>query len=367
MADAKGLIKNPEVEPIYTPSQFARELEVHIKANMPLLCTGSPGQGKTTIVDQVCKKIGADLLITHPVVDSPIDYKGMPAIIEVMMKPNGKGSRAKKTKTAEFLPFADLKKLIDANTLTVHFADDLGPSAKMVQAAYGQLLLNRAINAHTISEHIRFVAATNRKQDKSGVQGIIEMLKDRFHTICELQNSLEDWVFWAISKKTIPYELISYVRYRPEVLDDFEPTPDMSRTATPRGLEQIADKMNAGIPVDLQLKSFAGTIGKQRASEFVGFLTMYQNLPDPDEVIKNPMKALIPNPKDKPGNLYALCGALASRATTKTISNIIKYARRLPAEFSALLVNDATSRDIKLCNNDQFIEWAADQYGCHVH
>ena len=345
--------------PIFSPSELFAEANIHLKANMPILITGKPGQGKSTIIEQLCQELEYDLMISHPVVDSPIDYKGMPALLEVMVIPNGQ-SQAKPTKQAEFLPFGELRNLIDATKPTVHFADDLGPSAKMVQAAYGQLLLNRAINNHAVSDHVRFVAATNRKQDKSGVQGIIEMLKDRFHTICELQNSVEDWVKWAITSKKIPYELISFVRYMPEVLDDFEPTADMSRRCTPRGLQQIADKMNAGLPKHMQHKSFTGTVGVKVATDLVGFLRIYQDLPDPDKVIMDPKNAEIPDIEKTPGNLYALCGALSARATQNSIERIITYANRLPDEFSVMLVNDSTQHNSKLCQNPSFLEWVSD-------
>ena len=341
---------NNEDVKIYSPKEMATEVEIHLKANMPLMMAGKPGQGKSTIVKDVCNAIGYDLMTCHPVVDSPIDYKGLGTFV-----------MEGKKKLAEFLPFGDLRRLIEAKKPLVHFADDLGPSAKMVQAAYGQLLLNRAINGNPVSPHVRFIAATNRKEDKSGVQGIIEMLKDRFHTIAELGNSLEDWVKWAINSNRIAYELISYVRYRPEILDAWEPTSDMSRNPTPRSLEQLADKLNAGIPRDLQLKSFTGTIGIKHATEFVGFLRIYQDLPDPDAVIMDPKNAEVPDASEKPGNLYALCGALAARATTNTIERVIEYANRLPDEFSVLLVKDATARDEKkLTKNKAFLNWVSD-------
>lgn len=350
----------PSLEvPQLTPFKMSQILELAVRNKIRILMTGSPGQGKSTLIDQVAKICNADLLISHPVVDSAIDYKGMPALLEVMLKTNGK-SKAKTTKTAEFLPFGDLRKLIDAQKLTIHFADDLGPSAKMVQAAYGQLLLNRAINGHAVSDNVVFMAATNRKEDKSGVTGIIEMLKDRFHGIYELVNSLEDWVQWAFRGNKIPHELISFVRYRPKVLDAFEPTLDMSRTPTPRALEQMGDWIKAGVPKELQMSVFSGCIGKQYATEYIGFLKIYKDLPDPDKVIMDPKNSEIPDPSKVPGSLIALCGALAARATVNSVERIITYANRLPAEFATMLVNDSTSKDPKLCNNIAFIKWAAD-------
>jgi len=342
--------------PTFTPRKLAELIRLAIKAGLSLLVTGSPGQGKTTLFQQICKEEDVDLVIAHPVVDSAIDYKGMPALVEII--PNGK-SKAKPIKEATFLPFGDLKRLIDPQKKTIHLADDLGNAANMVQCAYGQLMYNRAVNQHAVDDEVVFMAATNRKKDKTGIQGIITMLLDRFDSVVELINSLNDWSLWA-NTHHMPHELISWVRYRPQVLNSFEPKIDMTRTPTPRGLESVGKWINAGIPKDMQLKTFSGAIGKEWATEFVGWLRIYKDLPDPDKVLMSPKNAAIP---DSPSNLYALCGALSARATENNMERLITYANRLTdeaqkGEFSLLTVNDATSRNPSLCNTKAFLDWA---------
>ena len=85
---------------------------------------------------------------------------------------------------AEFLPFGDLRALIQADKDTVFFLDDLGQAPPTVQAAAMQLILARRINGHHVSDSVTFIAATNRKQDKAGVSGILEPVKSRFATRC---------------------------------------------------------------------------------------------------------------------------------------------------------------------------------------
>ena len=70
-----------------------------VKAKLPVLIKGAPGIGKSDIVAQVAKILGYHLIISHPVVASPIDFKGLPALVK---------------DRAEFLPFGDLRKLIEA-------------------------------------------------------------------------------------------------------------------------------------------------------------------------------------------------------------------------------------------------------------
>lgn len=342
-------------DPVYTPSQLHDALIPCIRAKLPVLVQGQPGQGKTDIIKAVCEELGYDLMITHPVVDEPIDYKGMPfPYTDDKGKPH-----------AAFIPFGDMEKMLTAEKPLVSFADDAGHAPKAVQAAYMQWILNRAINGQAMSDEVRFVAATNRKEDKAGVQGFLEPLKDRFVTIMELISSLEDWIAWAIKNK-LPYEIISYVRYCPQVLDEWEPRPDFSRTPTPRGIYGVARMLKAGIPENLRIKMISGAIGKERATGFVGFLDIYTELVNPEDVIANPEKVPIP---EQPGHKYALCGALAARANIDTIGPIITFANRFADpkeftdgetfdEFSVYLVRDAINMDrIKLSKTREFIEW----------
>jgi hypothetical protein len=334
-------------DPVMTPAMFGRAANFMMKIGEPLLVIGSPGQGKSTIIEDQCKELGYDILITHPVVEEPIDYKGFPF---TWKDDDGKTHAA-------FVPYGHMMKLVEAERPIVHFADDAGQAPKAVQAAYMQWILGRQINDVPISEHVRFVAASNRKQDKAGVQAFLEPLKDRFTSVIELITSMEDWVAWAIPAK-VPFEVISYVRYVPQILEEWEPTSDFSRTATPRGICQVGKMLEAGCPKELQLKLFAGAIGSARAQEFIGFLRIFTEIPDPDDILLNPTKADIP--KD-PGHLYALCGALAARATPNNIERLITYADRFDREeFNVLMVRDAIARDRKkLCKTPAFTQWVS--------
>src|SRR2546427_166951 len=82
------------------PSQLRALLVTAFKHRRKVLVKGPPGGGKSDIVSQAADEVQADLLISHPAVSDPTDYKGMPAIL-----PDGR---------AEFLPFGDLNKLICA-------------------------------------------------------------------------------------------------------------------------------------------------------------------------------------------------------------------------------------------------------------
>ena len=323
--------------------QLQSAIAFAIEHKLPLLVKGAPGTGKSDIVAQACVLAGADLIISHPVVSDPTDYKGLPFPVK------GKDE-------ATFLPFGDLLKLIQASRPTVFFLDDLGQAPMSVQSSVMQLILARRINGHRISEHVVFLAATNRRQDKAGVMGILEPVKSRFAAIVELEVEVEDWVQWAYANK-MPSELIAFIRFRPNLLHDFKPTADIVNTPCPRTVAYVGNMMNSGIPTGLDYEMISGAAGEGFAAEFIGFQNVYKDLPDIPQLLLHPDQAAVAT---EPSMLFAVCGALVNKADRKNFKSILRYGDRMPAEFQVLLVKDCLQRDKSLSNTKEFSAWAVD-------
>ncbi len=321
--------------------QLKEIIKFSIKHKYPLLIKGAPGIGKSDIIEQACDDTDTELIISHPVVSDPTDFKGLPFPVKGEHK-------------ATFLPFGDLLKLIDAEKPTVFFLDDLGQAAASVQAAAMQLLLARRINGHKVSKHVQFLAATNRRQDRAAVQGILEPVKSRFSAILELEVNIDDWVEWAI-EHNMPTELIAFIRFRPNLLHDFKPTADIINTPNPRTVAAVGMMMKAGLPADTEYEMVSGAAGEGFAAEFLGFLKIYRELPDIDKLIANPNDAAVP---DEPSTLFAVCEALSAKANKKNFSNIIKFTERLPGEFQVLFMKDTIKRNKSLANTQEFSAWA---------
>ena len=127
--------------------------------------------------------------------------------------------------------------------------------------------------------------------------------------------------------------------------------------------------MLAGTPKELEFPLFTGAAGEGFSTEFLAFLRIYRNLPNPDLVLMNPQTAEIPT---DPATLYALCGALAARASEQNFSRLIEYANRLTAEehggmkhgeFSLLLITDILHSKPELKNTKAFIDWSVKNQG----
>ncbi|HEY5137777.1 MAG TPA: ATP-binding protein, partial [Methylococcales bacterium] len=274
-------------------------LEFMFEHRMAVLITGKPGIGKTDVVIQATRNLKYKLIIKHPVVDDPTDYKGMPWVID------GK---------AVFLPFGDLYDLIYANEPLVVLFDDLGQASPAVQAAVMQLLLARSLNGHKISDFVTFVACTNRRQDNAAVSGILAPVKSRFKAIVELEYNAEAWINWAITHN-MPTSLVSFIQFRPNILADAVDSKEIVNVAGPRTAESVGLLMNNGITNfsdAIKYEAIKGAAGQAFAIEFTAFLKYIENLPAISLIFSDPVNTKLPTDI---GSQYALVGAIADKLT----------------------------------------------------
>lgn len=317
------------------PSELTPILATAIRNRFPILITGAPGVGKTDVITQAAAEADVDLIITHPAISDPTDYKGMPAIV---------GG------AAEFLPFGDLRQIIEAKRPTVMFSDDIGQAPNSVQAAIMQLFLARRIGEHKVSEHVTFVGATNRRIDRAGVNGLLEPVKSRFMSIINLDVDLDDWCLWAL-RNGLPTSLVAFARWRPELLCNFKPTADLTNSASPRTVTNMGRWLLAGVN---SYEVLAGAAGEGTATEYLTFEKIYKGLPNPDVIIMHPETSDVPTDA---ATLYALCGSLAARANAVNAPELFTYINRMPQEFQALLVKDAVVQSPEVASTRAFIEW----------
>ena len=324
-----------------TIGEVERLLPIYIKDKRPVLLVGAPGIGKSDIITQAASKTDHVLHVYHPVLDDPTDYKGLP------FAKNGH---------ADFLPYGNLLQLMTAKEPTIAFLDDLGQAPESVQAALMQLLLAREINGNEISEHVTFIAATNRRKDRAGVRGILEPVKSRFNAIFELMVSHDDWYKWALNNK-IPEEIVAFLRFRPELLTSDELTADMNNNPSPRTWAKLGE-VYRNIPEDLLIHAAAGSVGDGAATEFNAFIQTWGSMPDPDDIIANPDK--FDAPKEMSVQ-FAIVTALSYRTSDVTFDNIMKYLSKFTPEFQVLYVKDAITIHPGVCQLKSYIRWATNE------
>lgn len=343
MAKAEASITS---EVSLTPNQIARFLERAIPRRFPTLIIGQPGVGKTSVARQVAEKLGMDLIIDHPIYSDPTDARGL-------------GFYDAKTKEARFVPAAkNLKDVLKATRPTLWVIDDFGQSTAAVQASYMPPLLDRQIDGEPLPDCVSVIATSNERQHKAGVQGLLEPVKSRFHTILRMHPNLDDTCSW-LAANGYPGEISAFLRFRTELLCKFDPTADLRNSPCPRTWAHVGDLLTlnlGGTPEqgfkdgdpEVETAVIMGAVGEGATHEFLSFLRVFRSLPDIDTIaFKDPMKGTLPR-RDQGDVLYATASALSMRASVKTFDNIAVYMDRLEkaglGEFAVCIMEDSYKR-----------------------
>lgn len=323
------------------PSLLADVLRARYKKiRRPVFVVGKPGVGKTQIAKQVAESLGVQCQVIHVPTLQPEDC-GLPVV-------NDKRDAIRFLVPGEKLPFENTS-WEDEGILVL---DELAQADNSLQKLMANLMQERELHGYKLKPGWMIIATGNRSTDRAGANRILSHLSNRM-TWYELEEHLEDWVQWALSNG-VPLELIQFLRFKPSLLCAFDPHQDVN--PTPRAWAEGVGKALGVVPPEAEFETFRGDVGEGAASEFVAFLRVYRNLPDPDKVLANPDS--YEPPKDDASVLYALCGAIAYRANGENAVNVMKLARKLPAEFQVLLLKDAATRNYEFASSKPFTDWA---------
>jgi len=321
-----------------TAPQLEECIKLSVKSKRPLFIWGPPGAGKTSIVSQVADSLLHKLIDERPAQRDPVDYRGVPYIVD------GKAIWTR----PDFLP--------DENDTGKYICslEELSAAPPANQVVLYQVLLERRLGSYKVPDGVAFVATGNRETDRAVAGRMSTALANRFWHVTLIVD-MQAWCVWALQNGIRP-ETVAFIRLRPELLHKFDPTKsDEKAFPTPRSWHIVSDLQEAGIDPSIEFSAIAGTIGKGAAAEYLGFLRIYRQLVSPDVILLDPLGADIP---DNPSALYAVCSALARRASPNTIDRIIQYADRLREEFSVMTVKDCALRNKACLSSAGFTQWA---------
>ena len=310
------------------------------KVRRSILLEGSPGVGKTQIAEQAATELGIGFKVIHAPLLQPEDY-GFPVI-------NGQKTDVSFIVSRVKFPVEGS----DCEETGIFLIDELSQSDSPSQKVLANLIQAREIHGQKIKSGWNIVATGNRQSDRAGANRLLSHLGNRVTRI-GVDVSLDDWTQWAIQNSVAP-EVIAFVRFRPELLNSFDPQVEVN--PTPRAWVEGVSASLGVVPQSLEFETFKGDVGEGAAAEFLAFLKVFRKLPSPDAILLNPKGAEVPA---EPSTLYALCGSLARKATPDNFGRMMEYISRIPAEFSVLFVRDVIARNPAIQNSADFVSWAS--------
>lgn len=310
--------------------------KISVKEFPSVMLWGPPGIGKSQAVRQIAKSIASHTGKQTTVTDvrlllfNPIDLRGIPT------------SNADKT-LAVWLKPKIFQMDPSENVINILFLDELSAAPQSVQAAAYQITLDRVIGEHKLPDNCIVIAAGNRTTDKSAVNKMPKALANRLLHI-EVQTDFLSWKSWALNAG-INARIIGFLSFRQSFLMNFDTSEEDLAFPTPRTWEMVSNILN-NITDDLDevYPLISGLIGSGAAIEFRTWDSVYKNLPDIEEIFDGKAPP-IPTTSDA---LYALTASMSTYAAAHQnelarIANSLKYADKLPPDFSVMILNDYIS------------------------
>ncbi len=325
--------------------EFTSAREGH---HTPVMLWGPPGVGKSQMVAQIAARHAVPVVDIRLSQMEPTDLRGIPFRVDGLV---------------EWAIPAMLPDVVRHGPAGILFLDEITSAAPTVSAAAYQLILDRRLGAYRIPDQWAIFAAGNRQGDRGVTYSMPAPLANRFSHF-EVEAHLDDWVIWAYAND-IDERVIAFLRFRPELLFDFNAAHNPVAFPSPRSWEFAHRALQKfGDQPDLLRGALQACVGPAAAIELQAFVDNLDNLPDIDAIISG---ETVPVPRETDLQ-YAVATALVGRALrvrdtadeNRVYGHILDYAGRFPQrEMGVMLVSDmqrAVGR--KLFSLPQFSSWA---------
>ncbi|MEE9342900.1 MAG: MoxR family ATPase [Gammaproteobacteria bacterium] len=335
------------------PSQLFTILEKEFESarhnqHTPVMLWGPPGVGKSQIISQVAGRHDVEVIDIRLSQMEPSDLRGIPF---------------RSGESVEWAIPSMLPNLERHGENGILFLDEITSVPPSVSAAAYQLILDRRLGAYEVPDGWAIFAAGNRQGDRGVTYSMPAPLANRFSHY-ELDVNLDDWVSWAYAHE-IDERLIAFLRFRPELLFEFDPAHNPVAFPSPRSWEFTHRALaKFGDSSGVLVEALQACVGPAAGIEMNAFIDNLENLPDIDAITRGESVA-VPKETDLQ---YAVASALVARAirardqgdSQETYGHIIDYAGKFPQrEMGVMLISDmhrAIGQD--LFSVPQFSQWA---------
>ncbi len=335
------------------PSQLSTVLDTEFQSarqghHTPVMLWGPPGVGKSQIIAQVAERHAAPVIDIRLSQMEPSDLRGIPF----------RSGDSVEWAVPSMLPDVDRH-----GPEGILFLDEITSVPPSVSAAAYQLILDRRLGAYEVPDGWVIFAAGNRQGDRGVTYSMPAPLANRFSHY-ELDVNLDDWVAWAYANG-IDERLIAFLRFRPELLFEFDPAHNPVAFPSPRSWEFAHRALQKfGDRSDILVEALQACVGPAAGIELGAFVDNLDKLPDIDAIVRGER---VPVPRETDLQ-YAVASALVARAirargendAQATYGHIVDYAGAFPQrEMGVMLISDmhrAIGQD--LFQVPQFSQWA---------
>lgn len=357
--DQKNIVSPEELQEILT-MQVTALLEDPSLAHFipPLMVWGPPGAGKSSIIKQVAKEKGIDIIDYRLSQVEPVDLRGLPV-------PN------KEDKSVEWFPTGEFPR--DPKSKGILLFDEITAADRSLQVAAYELILDRRLGKlYSLPPGWLVVAAGNRTEDRAVATTMSSALANRFMHV-EINPDASDWLKWALMNDIHP-AVQGFIRYKPMYLFSQEHQNLERGWPSPRSWERVSTmcKIYTGKNQHLVNKFVNGCVGPLAGVEFMSFWKISKEFDNILEYMTNPKLTLqIPEENDRK---HAICSAMVyllwrgkdENDEKARIDGFFRISNLLPSDFATMAMTMAmlgTDKKLsgeyatKLYNCPRFVEW----------
>lgn len=332
--------------PSISTTELYRALDLLLESDTPVFIHGSPGIGKSYIVNDLAEKKSLALVDIRLSQMDPVDLRGIPSIKEdktVWMPP-------------VFFPS-------DPESEGILFLDELNSAPPSVQAAIYQLVLNRKMGEYELPKQWRIICAGNKISDRGVVFKLPTPLANRMVHL-NVEAHYDDFKLFAISQGVHRF-IIGFLGFRPDLLATEPVVEDDSNPAfaTPRSYHMLSTILKMNSDIKRIAPIIYGTIGYGAGMEFISYIKVYEELPDVQAIYSG----VYPEISKEPALLYALVSALVEYFDRSAghVPHLFAFVEQLPVEFNVMLIKDIIVKDESIAEEEAFEEWL-EKYGAYI-
>lgn len=295
-------------------ASIPRALELALLANIPVYWEGLPGTGKTATVNYTANVYDAVSITMLLSIHDPSDVGGLPVL--------DADGRVFRMAHAEWVGI--LNEAYKRGKRTILFLDELPNSAPLTQASALRVIEERVVGDMSLPPDCFMIAAGNSPEHSPNGHELSPPLANRFMHFTPTFNP-KSWThnfptYWGIPPKIGVDEkewlrarcmIAAFLNSRPQLVLKFpdEPSKQAKAWASPRTWDKASRILAVANNVDDALQAIAGLVGDGPAGEMATFVRT-ADLPDPDDLLKDPTLFKMEKWKSRGDILYAILASL---------------------------------------------------------
>ncbi len=348
--------------------QFKSVLRYYLDARITVQIISSPGIGKSEGTAQARDEYNKNETTTRTYMGKPMNKWGLATVMLATYTPSDvlgyliPGKQVvndREVRISEFTmpPWMMSDEGIPLNEYErgIVFVDEWDKADPDVKRAFAEVVLNGRAGKWQLHKGIGVVMASNRSEDRSGSTKEFDFIINRRAEI-RIQPDVKAWEDWAVRAGVNPL-FITFALKNPGIVFEGKVPEKQGPFCTPRSLVMASrllegkfDKSGA-LPLGDEAEEamisemICGLLGVPATNSLLTWCKLKTDVPDFDDIVKNPTGTEIPG---KPDAKMLIAYECAHRCTVENAEKVVEYALRLPKEFQVTFGAAAIKRNHRL-------------------